>query len=39
MIESEGMQMHLVNTDDFETVKVKYIDVIKNTHDAEKYAR
>ena len=25
MIESEGMQMHLVNTDDFETVKGKYL--------------
>ena len=39
MIESEGMQMHLVNTDDFETVKGKYIDVIENTPDIEKYAR
>ena len=33
MIESEGMQMYLVNTDDFETVKGKYIDVIENTPD------
>ena len=39
MIESEGMQMHLVNTDDFETVKGKYIDVIENTPDIEKYGR
>ena len=31
--------MHLVNTDDFETVKGKYIDVIENTPDIEKYAR
>ena len=39
MIESKGMQMHLVNTDDSETVKSKYINVIKNTPDIEKYAR
>ena len=31
--------MHLINTDDFETVKGKYIDVIENTPDIEKYAR
>ena len=31
--------MHLIQTDDFETVKRKYIDVIENTPDIEKYAR
>ena len=31
--------MHLIQTDDFETVKSKYIDVIENTPDIEKYAR
>ena len=28
-----------MQTDDFETVKRKYIDVIENTPDIEKYAR
>ena len=27
MIESKGMQVHLVNTDDFETVKSKYMEI------------
>ena len=31
--------MHLIQTDDFETVKSKYIDVIENTPDIGKYAR
>lgn len=31
--------MHLVQTDDFETVKSKYIEVIENTPDMEKYSR
>ena len=31
--------MQLFQTDDFETVKRKYIDVIENTPDIEKYAR
>ena len=39
MIETKGMLMHLVNTDNFETVKSKYIDVIENTPDMEKYSR
>lgn len=39
MIELEGKQMHLVQTDDFETVKSKYIEVIENTPDMEKYSR
>ncbi len=30
--------MHLIRTDDFETVKSKYIDVIENTPDIEKTA-
>ena len=30
--------MHLIQTDDFETVKSKYIDVIENTPDIEKTA-
>jgi ribosomal protein S18 acetylase RimI-like enzyme len=39
MITSKGMQMYFINTGDFETVKSKYIDVIENTPDIEKYAR
>ena len=39
MIESKEKQMHLVQTDDFETVKSKYIDVIENSPDIDKYAR
>ena len=39
MIETKGMLMHLVNTDNFETVKSKYIEVIENTPDMEKYSR
>ena len=31
--------MNLIKTDDFEDVKRKYIDVIENTSDIEKYAR
>ncbi len=31
--------MHLIQTDDFETVKSKYTDVIENTPDIEKTAR
>ncbi len=31
--------MHLIQTDDFESVKSKYIDVIENTPDIEKTAR
>ena len=34
-----GKGMHLIQTDDFETVKRKYIEVIENTPDIEKYAR
>ena len=30
--------MHLIQTDDFETVKSKYVDVIENTPDIEKTA-
>ena len=31
--------MHLIQTDNFETVKSKYTDVIENTPDIEKTAR
>jgi hypothetical protein len=37
--QNEGERMKFIQTDDFETVKSKYIDVIENTPDIEKYAR